>query len=325
MGRLLPAFFGNFILGVFEAWMIRRTSTTVGKSPALMIAANFASMIVGIGLVVVAGPLQNAAARDPLRLSLAIIVGLWLVAFVLTVFVEWWFVARTAGLTMSKQSLLLSFRVQSVSYICLVPIVMLIGSVTAVTGLSSASAAEIRTVPGWVYYHSLDKRTVMRTRLSGDGTESVIALPSDSVSSTGRVTIEPTSDNDHARLLFRDNLEHIELDKNIGTPRQCAPVERRGADKLAWIGNDTFGIGSTRSFVKPPSVQAGFWAREGITIGGHRFALETPYLWFAWRSPIVLPDGKVVAQFGEAIVLIDPKTRRCAKLAQGNCGDVLLD
>lgn len=317
--------FGNIVLGIFEAWLIRRLGKSEIKSSGLMVAANFASMLVGIGLVAAAGPLQGVAARDPFRFAVPVIVGMWLIAFVMTVLVEWWFVARTAGLQMGKRSFVLSLLVQSVSYVCLIPIALYIGSMSAVMGLRGASPADVATLPGWIYYLSPDAKTVYRTRLDGSTTEVVMRSPSETISFTGRITIEPTSDNDRARLLLRDGTRHVELIKNVGEPEQCAPVEQRGQDNLAIIGNGNFGPWSTRSFDDSVMAYADYWARLGIKIDGRRYALETPFLALVWRSPVVLPDGKIVVQFGDAIVLVDPKTRRVAKIAEGLCGDVLLD
>ncbi len=317
--------FGNFILAHFEHWLIKRKhgpSLTVWNP---MIPANYTSMFSGIGLLYIIQPYLGAVYDEPFRYGLYVIGGLWLSTYLVTVLIEWPFVAKTAGLGLGKRSLTTTIWVQGVSNLGLILMVHLLGSVSALTGLRQVEPGEIKTVSGWVYYLASEGGDVYRARLDGSTVEVVKSFDSEEGSSWTRITIEPTGKGDRARLLFRESTDATVVDDNVGSAAQAAPVEYWLSEDVANLGNLTSGFDSTRKFRDDPVVYAGFWPREGLVINGDRYALETPFLDLQWRSPIVLPDGKVVAQFGETIVLIDHEQGTVAQLALGTGGDVLLD
>jgi len=289
-----------------------------------MVIANYASMIVGIFIAIASGPLQPEVARDPFRLALPTIGLFMAVAFVATIFVEWPFVAHTVSESVNAKTLAMSAGIQTASYLVLVLLTVTVGSISAVTALRPVEIEEISTVDGWLYYGSFDGKTVFRARLDGTVTERVLHLE-EARDDLSRVTVEPDLSGKGAELWWKSKRDSkSERLQKVGLSNQVADGERRDDGTLN-LGNLTFGPYSTRSFVQHPTVYAGFWAREGLRIDGQVFALETPICALAWRSAVVLPDGKVVAQFGKAIFLIDPQTRQVAKLTEGVGGDVLLD
>lgn len=315
--------FGNYLLGVCEAWLISRW-TRKPCSSLPMVIANYASMIVGIFIATASGPLQPEVARDPFRLALPTIGLFMAVAFVATIFVEWPFVAHTVSESVNAKTLAMSAGIQTASYLVLVLLTVTIGSISAVTALRPVEIEEISTVEGWLYYGSFDGKTVFRTRLDGSVSERILHFE-EARDDNSRVTVEPDALGEGAELWWksRRDLKSERLQK-VGSSNQVAAGERLQDGRLN-LGNLTFGPYSTRSFVESPTVHAGFWAREGLRIDGKTYALETPICALAWRSAVVLPDGKAVAQFGNAIFLIDPQTRQVAKIVEGVGGDVLLD
>lgn len=318
-------FIGNILLGYFEAWLIRRRSGKRWVYSEPMILANYLSMFVGFGIIFAFAPWARAAKVDPFRHALPMIVILWLVSYIVTVLVEWPFVAKTAGVRTGRGSLLTSAWVQAVSYAFLLLVTVFIGSISAVIALRPVSATEIDAVQGWVYYLAPDESRVLRTRLDGSKTEQVATLDFEIGNGRFRITTEPTSNGDRARLLYREYGNNHELAKHIGEATQVAPFKARDNDNLGLLHNLTHSYGAARKFVDSPQIYAGFWPREGLVVDAYRYALETPYLMLSWSSPVLLPDGKVVAQFGKAIMLVDHDTKRVAKLAEGFGGDVLLD
>lgn len=313
---------GNYFLGLFEARLISRK---LGKECRVdhMIAANYISMMAGMFVIYNARPIQNLIERDPLRWGPIVMIGMLVFAWVVTVFIEGPFIAKTAELPFGLKSLKLSVRIQTVSYLGLIALSLLLGSVSALTGLRSADPRDVKTVGGWVYYLSTDMKSVHRVRLDGSKSE-LVAKVEPPKGYWVRVTVEPTSNGDRARLLLRSMTDLVEVDKRVGEASQAAPVERRH-EGVAMLGNLTFSIYSNRSFSSVPPVYAGYWAREGIEIGGRRYAFETSLASAVWRSVVVLPDGKVVAQFGHAMMLVDHERGVAAKLAEGIGGDVLID
>ena len=208
----------------------------------------------------------------------------------------------------------------------LLPLYFWLGSVSAYTRLHLVSPTEIASAPGWVYFIGHDRKTLWRMRTDGDSKQLVMAIFDRVDPIWSRVSIERTSNNDRARLLLRSNEENVELLRRVGNAGQAPLVVERMPDGLSMLGNTTFGPGSTKRFVNSgPRVYCGFWALEGLHVGDDWLALDSPLLSFMWRSPVVLPDGKIVAQLGEAIVLLDPKSHKIAELEVGTGPDVLLD
>lgn len=307
---------GNLLLGNIEAWLLSKFLKRPIK-PGLLIFANYFSMALGYGLLTLANPLLEPVQRDPIRLGLSAFLGLMATAWVLTVLLEWPFVARATEQKLNRSSLLLSLKVQSLTYVGMNLVALVLGSVSAITHLHTDP--NLATVPGWVYTVGHDSTTVYRTRLDGSKTERIVQINDKELTSSDRVFLRHSPDKNAARLVLTksDGKETI-LQDRVGTSQQIAPN---------WNGHVPSGTmwGSTRSFIKGQRVSSGAWAYDGLFVNGDRYALETPFLSVLARSPIVLPDGKVVFQFGKAVLLLDPVTRATRKITEGLCGDVLTD
>jgi hypothetical protein len=311
---------GNAILGMFEGWLLTKFFKNEQKSFLPMIWANYASMAGGILLVAAATPLRADVMLDPLGRAPGYIAMMWIAAFIITGFIEWPFVAKMIGLKVGKKSLVASFALQTISYIALIPLVFFIGSMSALTLLDPAPAKEISKVDGWVYYAGLDDVTVYRTRIDGSLSETVMTMEKP-IADGARLAIEPTAEGDTVDLTHRYSDDDRLILKGVGTVDQAAPV-REGRTESGFA---LLGYVRTRSFVDQPKVICNYWPRLGMDVDDRRYALETPFLQAGWRSSVVLPDGKIVVQFGKAIMLIDPETEKAAKIAEGYGGDVLLD
>ncbi len=306
---------GNVYLGGIEAWLLSKFLKRPIK-PDKLILANYFSMIVGYVLLTLANPLLEPVQHDPIRLGLGVFLGLMAIAWVLTILLEWPFVAKATEQKLNLSSLLLSLIVQSITYVGMNLIALVLGSVSAITLLHTN--LNLSTVPGWVYTVGPDMRTVYRTRLDGSKTEFVAEIREE-IGSFDRIYLRHSPDKRTARLVLAGSGEtDIVLQERVGDSKQIAP------DWNGQVASGTIRL-STRSFIKDQRVSAGFWAYEGLTVKGNRFALETPFLSVLARSPIVLPDGKTVFQFGKAVILLDPVTRGTRKITEGLSGDVLLD
>lgn len=307
-------FFGNWALGVIEAKLLSRF---LGKPIAAgrLIVANYISMGAGFLLFFASGPLRDAVSLDPIRLGFAAFVGMMVAAWVITVIVEWPLISKATDLPMNGRTLGLSAAVQTITYAGMLLITLSLGSLSAITDLRSSE--RISTVPGWAYTVGLDGTTVFRTRLDGSKSERVgVVRPHNS--NHERVLVAPVAETHRAQLIFVFNRGTEVIQEDIGTDLQAAPMS-------PWILDRSLPE-VTRSFAgRPIGVHAGYWSALGLTAQGRRFALETPFLTLPWRSPTVLPDGKIVASFGRAVYLLDPKTGEARKLIEGSAGDVLLD
>ncbi len=307
-------FFGNWALGVIEAKLLSRF---LGKPIAAgrLIAANYLSMGAGFLLFFASTPIRDAVSLDPIRLGLLAFLGMMAAAWFITILVEWPLLASAAELPMNRRTLGLSAAVQSITYAGMLLITMGLGSLSAITDLRSSE--RISTVPGWAYTVGLDGTTVFRTRLDGSKSERVgVVRPHNSHHE--RVLVAPVAETHRAQLIFVFNRGTEVIQEDIGTDLQAAPMS-------PWILERNLPE-VTRSFIgRRCGVYAGYWSRIGLMAAGRRYALETPFLTLPWRSPTVLPDGKIVASFGRAVYLLDPKTGEARKLIEGSAGDVLLD
>lgn len=315
---------GNWVIAVLEAAVLGWITKKPVPSSKLIVA-NYFSMLVGVAAVLLADPVRDWVSLDPIRWGLVAFFGLIVLAWVVTVLVEWPFVASATDLPRDRRTLGLSAVAQTVTYFGMVLVTFLLGSISALTDLRSAQS--IPTVGGWLYMVGVDGQTVYRVRLDGSRKEKVTTIKP---GHWKRVMVEPVANEDRCRLFLWGSGwrgEDKELIRNLGRASQAAPVQRDRKGQVNY-GNGTFGYGrdgSTRSFVDQPEVFVGYWPVIGMSIDDRRYALETPVLAMSWQSPIVLPDGKVIAQLGQTILLVDPATDRAMKLANGSCGDVLLD
>jgi len=315
---------GNWILGNVEArivsWITKRPTIT-----KKLITANYVSMAVGFGVIYLAGPVRSWVSLDPIRWGLIAFVGLMACAWFLTILVEWPFIASAVDLPRDRRTLGISAGVQTLTYLGMVLVTLWLGSISALTDLRPAQS--IPTVGGWLYMVGVDGQTVYRVRVGGSRKKKVTTIKP---GNWKRVIVEPIANEDRCRLILWGSGwrgEDKELIRNLGRASQAAPVQRDSKGQVNY-GNGTFGYGrdgSTRSFVDQHQVFVGYWPVIGMSIDDRRYALETPVLAMSWQSPIVLPDGKVIAQLGLTILLVDPATGRAMKLANGSCGDVLLD
>jgi hypothetical protein len=324
-GSFFMLLFGNLLIAQLEHRLITGNWTKSSLAWTPTIPANYISMLAGIVALYFAAPIFEPIYRQPLKYGLAFVVGAWLLAYLITVIIELPFVAKTAGIKIGAKAIRTTLGVHLISYGILILIVHFLGSISALTGLRQVELHSMETDPGWIYYLDAEK-AICRIRLDGTNKQAIkSAAFSDPIGWT-RVTVEPTEKGDCARLLLRNTQSAtVVIDENVGAANRTAPVETFTADGFAELGNLTFAHFSTRKFISGASVYAGFWPREGLVIGDSRFALETPFIAMSWRSPVVLPDGKVVAQFGDAIYLIDPSKGKVAFLVRGSGGDVLLD
>lgn len=234
----------------------------------------------------------------------------------ITVIVELPFVLKTAELKFSARMLGITATLQTATYGVMMLGTGLLGSVSALTSLRAVDS--LPTVAGWVYFIGTDRKAVYRIRLDGSNTERVATLKT-KPRVFSRIVADPVPNSNRVRLVVMEGQDVEELQKNIGQTQQAAPTQHDEKSRPIVHFN------TSRSFDSSIRVFAGYWAVEGLRGGDRRYALETPVLALSWRSPVTLPDGKLVAQFGQAILLIDPKTGTTRKLAEGSAPDVLLD
>lgn len=312
---------GNLFVGLGEAWLLSRWRKAPVESWPIVFA-NYLAALGGVGLVKALGPVQAWVEQRPLERAGAVVVLGWVLAFFLSVTVEWPFVSWASRRRwFEPRALRDSLLLQLASYALLLLLAGSFGRTSALS-LRNIPPDGMKTVPGWVYYLDPSAKRVLRTRLDGTRTESVAQVQSPTSDGWRRVSVERTKDGKWARLVLRsagEGARSVVLRPHLGPAADAALPRNYDKDGFTWLGNVTFSVGSVPSFRSiRPDTYVGHWAAEGMAIRGKSFALETPFLAIPWRSATVLPDGKVVAQLGQAILLLDPEREEVAQLAQGS-------
>lgn len=292
-----------------------------------MVTANYTTLLVGWGIIWLLQPVSDQVETDPVRWALPYIISMWVVAFILTVLIEWAFVAWAAEIKVNAKSLLLSLKVQTISYAVLIPLAAIAGPTSAAWTLKPADLSELQTVEGWLYYGDAGSKMLRRVRLDGsEDSATGVQLP-DEVGSYARINVEPDQKGTTARVTYRRAPDDAILIEDAGAANQAAPAEEWDSETGLARGLDGFyNSANIRSFAGETDVKVtGVWAFDGMHAHGRHIALETPFIAARFRHAVVLPDGKIIVRYGKTIYLIDPETWEAAKLAEGFGGDVLLD
>lgn len=327
---------GNAVIGVIEGLLLARLFKARNwPTVALMVAANYVSMVAGTVFLV---PLGDYWSRS--RVSAAPLYDapkiLWLLAmasFVTSIVLEWpfCFFALSRGKSRGRRSLYASLIAQTASYVLLVPYYLSVSSISLYTrthidrSLSFASKS-----PGTVYFIGLKDGDVYQIRLNGSERRKV--LTSHITSRDARLFVRRAKGSQKWSLWVknypRDDAETL-LIKDFA-PR-TAPFPRE--DERVY-GN-WFAFGDACD-LRPENqrswkVWTGFWAIEGLSARNKEteerlhIALETPFIqWYA-RNATVLPGNQVVFQLDEQIVLFDLTTRKIGLVTMGRGPIVILE
>lgn len=330
--------FGNAVIGVIEGLLIARLfRTRKSSSVALMVAANYVSMIAGAVLLVPLGNYwsHSRASAAPLYDAPKILWLLAIASFVTSIVLElpFCFFALSRGKYRGRTSLHASIVAQAASYALLVPYYLLASGISLYTrthvdrSLSFASKS-----PATVYFIGQKDGDVYQIQLSGSGRRKV--LTSNITSRNARLFVRRAKDSQKWSLWVkgypRDDAETL-LIKDFAT--HAAP-SWRGAKHNKEEGT-WFSFGSA-SDLRPEQQRTwrfwtDFWAADGLQAYNKKteerlhIALETPFIqWFA-RNATVLPGDQVVFQLDEQIVLFDLSTRKIGLVTMGRGPIVVLE
>lgn len=317
---------GNYFLGHFEASLLARFLRLPWVAPGRIIAANYVSMAVGFGFTRVMHPVDEWVSQRAFDRAAPYLLAMIWATFVVTLLVEWAFVRATLGSSW-RDAWRATIRVHLVSYPAVFLLGVVVSPMSALYRLRPVPVADLRPPPGWVYYIALSGREVRRIRLDASREEPVVPIPPRVGAYPGsrwqRLTAEWKEGATVADLVFRDNPQFVILARNFAAV--TVSPKPRGARRDSeghWVYNNMFsGIAEFTPSERP--VYAGYWAFEGIRVDGEGYALETPVIACPWSFPTVLPDGKIVAQFGTTLCLLDADSRRVATLGTG-CGPLVV-
>jgi hypothetical protein len=317
---------GNIGIGLLEALLLR-VLFKAEINPGWLIGANYGSMAVGALIVGEYGH-SGPGATDPFQYAMPTVFLFWLIAFLVTIVVEWPIFSIAAGrFGFRVRGLVFSVWINTLSYVVISLLAVLLCQTSAVSQTQLVSATSLQVPPGWVYYLSPDSQELRRVRTDGSQDSHVgrVEVKESLGGSWTRLTVESRKGNKRGSLYLRTSRAATLMRANIAEPGTFATAASRLDDDSYLLGNITFGSDSSLAWTYPAGAYNGFWAAEGLTINGKRYAFDTPFLMIRWRSVTVLPDRKILAVFGDQVVLFDPQTGRIAVLARGHGPALALD
>jgi hypothetical protein len=309
-------FFGNLLIGALEGTVLSRWFNAPSKSShAWMIGANFLSMAAGAWLLADVGNRSLHFDLENAHRWLWISAG---AAFAITIVLEFPFVFLAIGKVGKRfqKALAANLVVQTISYLVLFGIYLSAGNVSALTQLKLMPLAEMNAAKNVsVYYVQAGSEDVCVGKLSDGIFNEVETLPREG--KIDRLAVEVS--HDHWNLIAMDrggqtwplitNMSGVVVE---ATHRRASHMnfgrapELSGAAKLDW------------------EYLTGFWEASGViainrrTAERRRFALETPFASWKARNATVLPDGKLLFQFGkDQICLLDAERKAIALVTRG--------
>lgn len=329
---ILHLVFGNAIIGLLEGaaigFLFKRPK---GRCIGIMIAANYMSAWVG-GLWI-AGAVAGRIDWDIYNawsLFWSFVVG----TFFLTLLIEWPFVA----LCFRKQEFWLKRSIKACLLIQTVSYLLLFGWYWGPSGKSLFVRMKVvqpssLSVPSNVrlfYIGAEDGRLRDNGRVMG--TLAVSNL-------NDRLVMKLVPDGTNAWTLFlrRD----ANQDENVRLEVIDPLLQGEWASSIPVKENRTNGVSPWFNFgsaLQHPSVTnrwqvwTGFWPIEGMDIENvesgeeFRFAWETPFSQWMMRNAVQLPNEMILFELGsDQICVLDPRTKRIARVAKGRGFVVLIE
>jgi hypothetical protein len=342
----------NLFIGILEGliiWIIFRTG--IFRTIGILIVANYFSAFAGyVGLLRLIGKIEHKILADaPLYNALTFIVIMGIAAFVLSVILEWPFCLWALRKKTHRvfKSLVAVSVVNIVSYAILV---WLYVNVSTLSVYRNVSIDHNLTLPDtqnyWIYYISTDNGNIYRIHPDGSAKSKVfdanLIIEQQSYFAGPRLFVLPST-NKHGYDLWATEIppkgNETLLIKNFTTNAVLAQEHCYQAGEIIDEPNKLSGSYSfqfTASDFRDPNARAWIawnndWAWRGLIVENkitkQKFTvgLETPFLLWMVRSPIILPGDFVIFQLGDQIVLLDINNRKIRLITLGRGPVVTMD
>lgn len=331
--------FGNAVIGIGEGLLLGKIfGISKGRAVGLMILANYASAWLGFWLL-------HGFVNEHLQLDLENTwKWLWIVvaaAYGLTLLFEWPFVAFCfrGQPGWFRRSISGSLLVQSASYLLLIGWYGLASDLSLYTQHTIVPREEIQLPAGMSLFYIDDADgDVYRWHFPEGSPEKIYELDSGDINDCLTFDVQPVSAKERnlvALLGSGDSDSDREVPLGVGFAVDRLPIDPDGQVRRAqggWWFSDgraaRLGSASDRGW----EFYASYWPTPGLsgsnsqTGASLRLSCEAPIARWPVRFLVQLPGGLVLFQLGERqICILDPETRRVARLAFGRGPTVVLD
>lgn len=313
---------GNFLIGMGEGWFLARLyGLPLMRTMTMMAAANYFSAWVGLFTL---GALRYWLAPT-VATAMLVFWGLLVVAYGLTLVLEWPFVARCVRPHPDwwRRSLRGSLCVQTASYVVLTGWYLLASPMSFYTSTHLVTPGEM-VLPESIVLFYVDGGVIYERLLRGGATVAVVDLnrsPNAELylkrSAVGVTTWDLYISGDDAPL-------HSGLTLSEVHSKLLTEDGRMLRVKLKQFGGPAARLGTAES--SPWVVGADFFAEGGLGGGRQdkrehfRIAYATPFGSWRIRNVTLLPGDLVLFQAGEHdICVFDPVSRKLAVAARGEC------
>jgi hypothetical protein len=327
-------FIGNALIGVGEglliAFIFRARKL---RAIAMMVVANYFSMLVGIFLIGLVASRFEASIMGEEGFYRAVW-ALWLMgigSWVLSVILEWpfcvWILREKPN--RARKAILASLIAQTASYAVLVPLYLSAGSVDLYTKVKLDRSLEFaRDVHATVYFINPKDGAICRICANGSGLKKIL---------DAGLTKPDT------RLFFRLSSDLANLDlwaapvTNFASAALLLPgVSSASSTNVAReveMGDAPhfYSVKDLRAYSQRDwQFQAGFWPVEGLQASNNHtgeslhLALETPFVSFSMSCPTVMPSNVVVFAANNQVLILDVDKRKIGLLAYGRGPAVVL-
>jgi hypothetical protein len=334
-------FLGSVGVAALEEWLLKKWFKDLRPEPRWrpLLVGNVLTTALGLWLVHAATAHESwLFGPRPVETALRVTASLWAVAFVGSVLIEAPFVwVRLGSMARLGRVAQVTLGLHAVSYAAILALFLAFSGSSLGLTAGVAPAASFSESDGWVYYVAPDGKSVRRVRLGGNRDEPTqYRLAGEDT----LVSIESV-DGKVARLVSAGDYGKAVtvLEKRLGVARQSAKHFSQSSD-LSRIDRRGLGYQPGANLAgwdtdKASDLRFGcfnrYWPEMGMSFKdnepgqGFSLGLSTPFAYWIWSKATVTADGRVVAQWGPQIVVVDIPTRRVAWLADGTSPTVLMD
>ena len=326
-------FFGNFLIGVLEGILICwRFKTPAGRSIGLMVAANYASAILGYVFLMISYFIGTADLLLDYRVFLMATILMTIAVFGMTLLFEFPFVHRIfpIGARTFRKSLMALLLANAVSYAGFIGFYWMVSDISLIREFTLVPADQMEAPEGYaLFYISPDRMAVMRSDLLGRNAEIIHSFETQASRYGDRLFARPTAEGTYDLYLLTRK-ETISPDLQLLIQEDfaaAAPLEywmREYPDEMPSHGFSFAHIPHMSEkrnwkFRVPPMLISGErLSPQPDEISNFKVNFDTPFWPIGVGNASQIEGDFLIFQFGsDSILILQPDSRKLARLTHG--------